>query len=342
MPLPTVTKLQPLGGIDKAAILLISLGPEVSSKVLKHLRDDEIERISLQIASTTRVDREVMERVHEEFRELCMAQEYLTTGGLDYARDVLEKALGSQKANDVIFRLTSTLQLRPFEFVRRTDPSQLLNIIQGEHPQTIALIIAFLQPDQASAVLAALPPERQVDVARRVAVMDRTSPEIIHQVEAVLERKFSSVTSGSFAAAGGIGAIVEVLNRVDRTTEKNILEMLSIEDPELTDEIKRRMFLFEDILSLDDRSVQRVLRDVDLGRDLPLALKTASDELKRKILANMSKHAGENLTESVEFLGPVRLRDIEEAQTRIVNIVRKLEEEGEIIIARGGGDEIVV
>jgi flagellar motor switch protein FliG len=296
----------------------------------------------LEIASTTRVETEVKDRVFDEFRDMCMAQEYLSTGGLDYAKDVLEKALGAQKAQDILHRLTSTLQLRPFEFVRKTDPSQLLNFIQGEHPQTIALIIAFLHPDQASVVLAALPPDTQVDVARRVAQMDRTSPEVIKEVEAVLERKFSSIVSRGFASAGGIGAVVDILNRVDRTTEKNILEMLSIEDPELTDEIKRRMFLFEDILYLDDRSIQRVLRDVDLNRDLPLALKTASEELKRKIMANMSKRAGENLTEGMEYLGPVRLRDVEEAQTRIVNVVRKLEEEGEIIMSRGGGDEIVV
>jgi len=337
-----VQRSQGLEGCQKAAILLIALGPEVSSKVLKYLRDDEIERLSLEIASTTRVETEVKDRVFDEFRDMCMAQEYLSTGGLDYAKDVLEKALGAQKAQDILHRLTSTLQLRPFEFVRKTDPSQLLNFIQGEHPQTIALIIAFLHPDQASVVLAALPPDTQVDVARRVAQMDRTSPEVIKEVEAVLERKFSSIVSRGFASAGGIGAVVDILNRVDRTTEKNILEMLSIEDPELTDEIKRRMFLFEDILYLDDRSIQRVLRDVDLNRDLPLALKTASEELKRKIMANMSKRAGENLTEGMEYLGPVRLRDVEEAQTRIVNVVRKLEEEGEIIMSRGGGDEIVV
>lgn len=333
---------QALDGSTKAAVLLIALGPEVSSKVMKHLREDEIEKLSLQIASTTRVEPEVKDRVFDEFKELCMAQEYLSAGGIEYAKDVLEKALGAQKAQDIIHRLTSTLQLRPFEFVRRTDPSQLLNFIQGEHPQTIALIIAFLHPDQASIVLSSLPPERQVDVARRVAQMDRTSPEIIKEVESVLERKFASVVSRGFASAGGVGAIVDILNRVDRTTEKNILEMLSIEDPELTDEIKRRMFLFEDILYLDDRAIQRVLRDVDLNRDLPLGLKTASEELKRKILGNMSKRAQENLIESMEYLGPVRLRDVEEAQTRIVNLVRKLEEEGEIIISRGGGDEIVV
>jgi len=339
---PVLKQPTPLAGHEKAAVLLISLGPDVSSKVLKHLRDEEIERISLQIATTARVETETKDRVFEEFHELCMAQEYLASGGMDYAQEVLEKALGPQKAHDIVSRLTSTLQLRPFEFVRGTDPAQLINFIQGEHPQTIALIAAFLHPDQASVVLSALPPERQVDVAKRVAIMDRTSPEVIHEVESVLEKKFASLMTRGFAAAGGIGAVVEVLNRVDRATEKNILEMLSVEDPDLTDEIKRRMFLFEDILYLDDRAVQRVLREVDLNRDLPLALKTASEELKRKIQANMSKRAAENLLESMEFLGPVRLRDVEEAQTRIVNQVRRLEEEGEIIIARGGGDEIVV
>lgn len=337
------TASKELTGKQKAAILLISLGPEVSARVFKHLKEDEIESVSLEIAGQRSISAEVKEKVLYEFYQIYQAQQYITSGGIEYAKEILERALGTNKAMEILGRLTASMQVRPFDFVRKADPNQLLSFISQEHPQTIALIMAYLQPEQASVVLGSLPPERQAEVTRRIALMDRTSPEVLREVERVLERKLSSIASQDFTAAGGVESVVEVLNRVDRTTEKKIMETLAIQDPALAEEIKKRMFLFEDIASLDMRAIQRVLRDVDLNRDLPLALKVASDDVKKKILANVSKRAQQNVTEAMEILGPVRLKDVEEAQTKIVNVIRRLEEQGEIVVgSRGGGDDIVV
>lgn len=336
------TALSGLTGRQKAAILLIGLGPELAARVFRHLHQGEIEAVSLEIANQRSVAPEDRDAVMTEFYQMAMAQQYISAGGMDYARELLEKALGPQKAMEILQRLTASLQVRPFDFIRKADPSQILSFIQNEHPQTIALIMAYLHPDQASAILSSLPPDRQADVARRIAIMDRTSPEVLKEVERVLERKLSSLVSEDYTAAGGVESVVEVLNRVDRSTEKTIMEALAVQDPALAEEIKKRMFLFEDIVALDNRSVQRVLREVDMNRDLPLALKIASEEVKQKIFRNISRRAAENLREAMEYLGPVRLRDVEEAQTRIVNIIRRLEEEGEIVVGRGGGDDIVV
>ncbi|HWI54060.1 MAG TPA: flagellar motor switch protein FliG [Desulfobacteria bacterium] len=330
-----------LTGKQKAAILLISLGPEVSAEIFKYLKDEEIEQLTLEIANTRKVRSEDRESTLSEFNELLLAKEYISSGGIDYAKEILEKALGTQKALDIIQRLTATLQVKPFDFIRRTDPSQLLNFIQAEHPQTIALIIAYLEPDQAAAIISALPPDRQADVARRIALMDRTSPEVIREVERLLERKLSTVVSEDFTSAGGVQTVVDILNRADRTTEKTIMESLEIQDPEMAEEIKRRMFVFEDIVGLDDRAIQQILREVD-GKDLALALKGTSEQVSNKIKRNLSRRAVDMLEEDMEFMGPVRLRDVEEAQQRIVNVIRKLEEAGEIVVARGGGDEIIV
>jgi flagellar motor switch protein FliG len=321
---------------------MISLGPEMSSRVFKHLRDEDIEQLTLEIAAVKTVTAEDREKVFEEFFELALAQQYISEGGIEYAKEVLEKALGAQKALNIVQRLTASLQVRPFDFLRKADPSQLLGFIQNEHPQTISLIIAYLQPDMAAQVLSALPPESQVEVARRVALMDRTSPEVIKEVEKVLEKKLASLMTAEYSSAGGVGSVVDVLNRVDRGTEKTIIEALEVQDPELAEEIKKRMFVFEDIVLLDDRSVQRVLREVDMSKELPLALKVASNEVKDKVFKNISKRAQENLRESMQYLGPVRLRDVEDAQQKIVNLIRRLEDEGEVIVIRGGRDEIVV
>ena len=330
-----------LTGKQKAAILLISLGPEVSAQIFKHLKDEEIEQLTLEIANIRKVTSEDKDGIVSEFHELLVAKDYISSGGIEYAKEVLEKALGNQRALDIIQRLTATLQVKPFDFVRKTDPSQLLNFIQSEHPQTIALIIAYLAPEQSAAILSALPPDRQADVARRIAIMDRTSPDVIREIERLLERKLSSVVSEDFTSAGGVQSIVEILNRVDRTTEKTIMESMEIQDPEMAEEIKRRMFVFEDIVQLDDRAIQQILREVD-SKDLALALKGSSEEVGAKIGRNMSKRAADMLKEDMEFMGPVRLRDVEDAQQRIVNVIRKLEEAGEIIVARGGGDEVIV
>ena len=326
---------------EKAAILFIALGPEYSAKLFQHMDDDEIERITLEIASHKQVSAEMKADVISEFYQMAMAKDYISTGGLEYAQNVLEKALGAEKAMDIINRLTTSLQVRPFDFLRKTDPSQLLTFIQNEHPQTIALIIAYLEPDQAATVLGSLPTDVQADVARRIAVMDRTSPDIIREVERVLERKLSTLVNQDFTTAGGVEAVVEVLNRVDRTTEKSILEALEVDNPELAEEIKRRMFVFEDIVLLDDRSLQMVLREVD-NKDLSLALKATPAEVSDKVYKNMSKRAADMLREEIEFMGPVKIRDVEEAQVKVVNIIRALEEKGEIVVSRGQGDEMFV
>jgi len=328
-------------GIEKAAILLIALGPEKSSMIFKHLKEEEIEELTLQIANTRAISPKDKENIINEFYQICLAQSYIAEGGIGYAKELLEKALGTDRAMEVIGRLTSSLQVRPFEFVRKTDPGQLLNYIQDEHNQTIALILSYLNPQQASMVLAALPQEKQADVARRIAQMDRTSPDVIKDVEDVLERKLSSLMTQDFTIVGGVDAIVQILNSVDRSTEKHIMETLEIEDTELAEEIRKKMFVFEDILSLDDRSIQRILREVD-NNELGIALKGSGEEVQKVIFNNLSKRLAAMIKEEMEFMGPIRLKDVEEAQQKIVNIIRKLEDAGEIVISRGGGDEIIV
>ena len=330
-----------LKGIQKAAILLIALGPEKSSLIFKHLKEDEIEDLTLEIANTKSVTIQVKEKVINEFYEVCLAQQYIAEGGIGYAKELLEKALGTDKAMDVIGKLTASLQVKPFEFVKKTDASQLLNFIQDEHPQTIALILSYLSAAQSATILGALAPEKQADVARRIATMDRTSPDVIKEVERVLESKLSSLVNQDYTIVGGVDAVVEILNTVDRGTEKHIMETLEVEEPELADEIRKKMFVFEDILLLDDRSIQRVLRDVD-NNDLAIACKGSAEEVQNAIFNNMSKRLAEMIREDMEFMGPVRMKDVEEAQQKIVNIIRKLEDSAEIVISRGGGDEIVV
>lgn len=332
---------QKLTGKQKAAILLISLGPDVSAQVYKHLTEEEIEKLSLEISSVKKVDADLKEEVIEQFHQIVVAQDYITQGGIGYAKTVLEKAFGKQEAASIINRLTSSLQVRPFDFARRADPQQVLNFIQNEHPQTIALVLSYLDPEQAGQILSELPQEMQADVARRIATMDSTSPEIISQVERVLESNLSASLTEDYTQTGGIQAVVEVLNGVDRSTERTILDTLEAQDPELADEIKKRMFVFEDIVILDNRAIQRVIREVE-NDDLMLALKIASDEVKQVIFSNMSQRMAETFKEEMEFMGPVRLRDVEEAQQRIVATIRRLDEVGEIVIARGGGDDIIV
>ena len=335
------TNTQDYTGIQKAAILLIALGPEGSADIFKHLKEDEIEELTLEIANTRSVSPQVKEDVLNEFYQICLAQQYIAEGGIGYAKELLDKALGEDRAKEVITKLTASLQVRPFEFVRKTDPSQLLNFIQDEHPQTIAMILSYLTSAQAALVIGALPPEKQADVAKRIAMMDRTSPDVIKEVERVLEKKLSSLVNQDYTIVGGVDAIVNILNTVDRTTEKHIMESLEIEEPELADEIRKKMFVFEDILLLDDRAIQRVLRDVD-NADLGVALKAANEEVQNVIFKNLSKRLAAMIKEDMEFMGPVRMKDVEEAQQKVVSVIRKLEDSGEIVISRGGGDEIVV
>ena len=330
-----------LTGLQKAAILLIALGPEKSALVFKHLKEEEVEELTLEIANTRSVTPQVKEQVIEEFYQICLAQQYIAEGGINYAKELLEKSFGSEKAVDVIGRLTASLQVKPFEFVRKTDASQLFNFIQDEHPQTIALILSYLPAAQAAQIVSALPPDRQSDVAKRIAVMDRTSPDVIKDVERVLETKLASLVNQDYTIIGGVDAVVDILNTVDRGTEKHIMETLEIEEPELADEIRKKMFVFEDILLLDDRAIQRVLRDVE-NNDLAIALKGSNEQVQNAIFNNLSKRLAAMIKEDMEFMGPVRMKDVEEAQQKIVAIIRKLEDAGEIVISRGGGDEIIV
>jgi flagellar motor switch protein FliG len=287
------------------------------------------------------VDNSSKEEVLEEFHNIALAQDYISQGGIGYAKTVLEKALGTEQASVIINRLTSSLQVRPFDFARKADPAQILNFIQNEHPQTIALILSYLDPAQAGQILSELQQDMQADVARRIAMMDSTSPEIINEVEQILERKLSATVTQDYTQTGGIEAVVDVLNGVDRATERTILDALEIQDPELAEEIKKRMFVFEDIVTLDNRAIQRVIRECE-NEDLMLSLKVSSDEVKEIVYRNMSSRMVETFKDEMEYMGPVRLRDVEEAQTRIVSIIRGLEDAGEIVIARGGGDDIIV
>ncbi|MGB4019945.1 MAG: flagellar motor switch protein FliG [Syntrophomonadaceae bacterium] len=330
-----------LSGRQKAANFLIFLGPEKSALLFQHLNEEEIEQITLEIANVRTVANEHIDDIYREFFEMALASQYIGQGGISYAKEVLERAYGSEKTVEIISRISASLQVRPFDFMRKTEAGQLLNFIQSEHPQTIALILAYLDADKAAMIISALPTDRQSEVAKRIAIMDTTSPEVIKEVERVLERKLSSIAPQELTNAGGVKSVVEIINRVDRGTEKTIMEALEIQDPELAEEIKKFMFVFEDVVLLDNRSVQRVLREVE-SQDLALALKGASGEVSEKIFTNMSSRASEMLRDDIEYMGPVRLRDVEEAQQRIVNVIRRLEEMGEIVIARGGGDEIIV
>ncbi|HLJ53636.1 MAG TPA: flagellar motor switch protein FliG [Chthonomonadaceae bacterium] len=327
---------------QKAAILLVAMGPEAVAKLFKHMREEDVENLTLDVARLGKVTPEQRRQTIMEFHDMCLAQDVMSEGGIEQARKALESAFGKERANEVIGRVVQAMQVLPFDFVKKTDPSQLLSFIQDEHPQTIALILAHLNANQAAAVLSGLPQELRAEVARRIAIMDRTPPEVIREIERVLERKLSSaVVTQGFTAVGGVKSLVEVLNWVDRTTEKTILENLTDTSPDLADEVKKLMFVFEDITMLDDGSIQKVLREVD-SKELSLALKGVGDEVQNRIFRNMSDRASAMLKEDMEFMGPVRLRNVEEAQQRIVGIIRRLEEAGEIVVARGGGDEVIV
>lgn len=332
-----------LSGKEKAAILLIALGPEKAAKVFGYLKEEEIEQITLEIANISTVMPETREEVLNEFHQICIAQQYIAEGGIAYAKQILEQALGESKAYEVINKLTISLQVRPFDFLRKTDASQILNFIQEEHPQTIALILSYLKPQQSADLLVQLSPEKQAAVARRIATMDRTSPDVVKQVEQELEKKLSAMMTEEYADIGGVDAVVEILNSVDRNTEKNIMERLETEDITLSEEIKNKMFVFEDIISLDSRSVQLVLRQEIDNKELAIAMKGSSIEVQNLIFGNLSKRLGAMVKEDMDYMGPVRRSDVEEAQQKIVNIIRKLQDAGEIIVSRGGGggDEVI-
>ena len=331
-----------LTGVQKAAILFITLGPEASAGIIKKLPETEIQKITYEIANISTVKPEQKQQILEEFIQMNKAKDYLVEGGIDYAKNLLAKALGSQRALEMLEKVTeATQQFRPFAIARKADAHQLLNIISNEHPQTIALILCHLQPDKAGQILGELEEELQSDVAFRIATMNNTSPMVIKEIEKVLDSKLSSVVRADMKSIGGVQTIVDILNQVDRTTEKHITEAMEREDPELAEKIKESMFVFEDIITLDDVSIQRVLREVET-KELALALKGCSEEVAEAIFRNQSKRAATSLKEDIEFLGPVRLMDVEKSQQRIVTVIRRLDEAGEIVISRGGEDAIIV
>ena len=331
---------QPLTNRKKAAILMVALGPDAAGQLFPHLTPDEIEVISVEVARMGRVNPQIKESVIEEFHELCIAQEFIAEGGMDAAREMLMTAFGEEKAGLIVGRVMQALQVMPFDFLKRADASQITTFIQNEHPQTIALILAYLAPAQSAAILSGLPQDLRAEVARRIATLDKTPPEVIREVEGVLQKKLSSVVSTDFSHAGGVKSLVEVLNYVDRSTEKTILESLSENNPEIADEVKKNMFVFEDIIMLDDRAIQMVLKEVDT-KELAVALKGVGENTQVRIFKNMSERAAAMMKEEMEFMGPVRLKSVEESQQRIVGVIRKLEEAGEIIVARGGGEEMI-
>jgi flagellar motor switch protein FliG len=322
---------------------MVTLGPELSAEVFKYLSEDEKERIIQEVANVGTVSFEEKSKVINEFHNLIKAQEFISKGGVEYARNMLQKALGEEKANSMMQRLISTTQRRPFEFIKKLDPTQLAGFLQNEHPQTIALVLAYLPAESSSVVLTQLPAELQAEVTRRIATMESASPEVLQDIENTLQKKlgaFASIerTTGRIQQVGGIQSVVDMLNQTDRSVERSILETISEKDPDLAEEIRKRMFTFEDITKLDDRSCQRVLREVDI-RELAVAMKGASDAVKEIVFRNMPKRAAAMLQEEMEYLGPVRAKDVEEAQQKVVNIIRQLEDSGEIVVARGKGGE---
>lgn len=331
-----------LTGVQKAAILFITLGPDAASAIIKKLPESEIQKITYEIANITSVRSDQKDEILDEFIQINKAKDFILEGGMEYARTLLGKALGAQRAKEIMEKVSeATQQYRPFSIARKADATQLLNIISNEHPQTIALVLCYLQPDKAGQIMSDLPDDIQSEVALRIATMSNTSPAVVKEIEKVLDTKLSSVVKSDMTVLGGVQTLVDILNQVDRTTEKNITEGLEKENAELAEKVKESMFVFEDIITLDDVSIQRVLREVET-KELALALKGCSEEVANAIYRNQSKRAAASLKEDMEFLGPVRLLDVEKAQQKIVAIIRRLDEAGEIVISRGGEDAIIV
>ncbi len=321
--------------------MLIALGTDLSAEVLRHLKDTDIDRVTVEIFSMERIANEVRTEVLGECIELAQAQGYISSGGVEYAKEVLTHALGQQRATEIVDRLASGWRNEPFDFVRMADPGQLVGFIQDERPQTIALVVSHLHPSLAASILARLDRELQAEVALRIATMERTTPEAIDQVESTLKKRLSSVLAQDYSSVGGVEFLVKVLTQVNRGTEKIIMQSLEESDPALAEEVRKQMFVFEDIVKLDDRSIQRVLREVDT-KDLALAMRGASEDVKSKIFKNMSARAAQMLREDMDVGGPVRLRTVEDAQQRIVSIVRRLDDAEEIVISRGGSEDEVI
>lgn len=335
-------ELHTMTATQKVAALLIVLGPATASEVLKNITDDELlEQITLDIASLNKVPTELLNSILEEFKAIFQASNYLSAGGMDYAKELLEKAYGGDQAKKILDRLVVLMNSNPFQFFNEADPGQLATSFQNENPQLIALIMAYLKPEHSAQVLNYLPPEVQAQVAVKIADMDTTNPEILSEIEKVVESKFSSVVVQDFSKAGGIEALANILNRADRATERNVIELLEIQSPQLAEEVRELMFVFEDIITLDDRAIQRILREVET-KDLAMSLKGTKEDVKEKVYKNMSERAQQMLRDEMEYMGPVRAREVQEIQTKIVGIIRTLEVAGEIVIARENNEDELI
>lgn len=330
-----------LNAKQKAAIMLMVIGPELSGAILKTFKEEQIEQLTLEMARLERVTPDQREEVINEFHEMCIAQDFIAEGGIESAKRVLESAFGVDQAGDMVSRVVSAMQVVPFDFLKKADPAQVLSFIQDEHPQTIALILAYMPITAAAAILGKLSHELRAEVAGRIASMEQTPPEVIRRVEEVLEKKVSSILSQEMTQAGGPKALVDLLNRVDRATERLIMDSLTENNPELAEQVKNMMFVFEDVVQLDDRAVQQILREVDM-KDLGTALKGVNAEVLEKITKNLSERAAGMLKEDMEFMGPVRVRVVEDAQQKMVGVIRRLEEAGEIVIGRTSEEEVLV
>lgn len=333
----TQKKLSPAA---RAAAVIVAMGAEEASEVYKHLREDEIEKLSIEVAKLERLSQEALQEIVDDFYGLCVTQKVISEGGVLYARDVLEKAFGPERATSYMERISQAMQTRAFDFIRKANYKNLMMMLQNEHPQTIAFVLSYAKADQASKIISELPKEQQLDVICRIARLESVSPEIVSTVEQVLEKRFSSVVSVDMTEIGGVNYVADIMNHTDRTTEKHIFDELNKSDPVLSEDIRKLMFVFEDIVNLDDMTIQRVLREVDT-QDLAVAIKGSNEDVKNVLLNNISARAKENILSDIEYLRNVRLRDVEEAQQRIVNVIRNLEETGEIVISRGGEDEII-
>ncbi|MFA5659200.1 MAG: flagellar motor switch protein FliG [Oscillospiraceae bacterium] len=329
-----------ISGAQRAATVITAMGAENAALVYKYLNEEDIEKLTFEISKLAYFNIETVDGILTEYYELCLTQKYITEGGVEYARTILEKAFGESMAGSLMDKVTKSLKTKAFDFMRKADAKNMLAIVQNEHPQTIALILSYVRADQASSVLAELPKDKRVDVVERIAKMDSASPEVIKAIEETLEKKFSSIVTMDIAEVGGVNYIADVLNHVDRGTEKFIFDELSTRDPELVNEIRQKMFVFEDILNLDENSIQRFIRDVDT-KDLAIAIKGSTPEVTAVLFANMPQRMQETIQSDIEYLHNVRMRDVEEAQQRIVAVIRRLEEEGELVIGKGGKDEII-
>lgn len=336
---PPKSATRRLTALQKAAVLMISVGPDASSSIYKNLQESEVEDITRELVTLRNVDSEIVREVIEEFYHMMKAQDFVAVGGLNYAEEVLNKSLGPDRAVEILRRIERLMKVKGFNILKNVDPNQLLAFIQKEHPQTIAFVLTQLSPNQSSAILADLPSELQADVMLRYANMERVAPETVASVEAVLESRIDFSQSAS--KLGGVKSAAEILNMIGQSAERSILSKINEQAPELATAIKNLMFVFEDVVNLDDRSIQRVLKEVD-NKELALALKHVSPDVKKRVTSNLSQRAAQMINEEMEYMGPVRLKDVEDAQQRIVDIIRNLEEAGQIVIVGGSKAEEMV